>query len=536
MRRLLFGLHLWLLPLVGRLSLAEAPPAYSTFDIDLGRHALGVHWGPRGTGGQLDICILNPWSVAVWKQSGAGFVAAPTETIDLPAEPGFVDFGDVDGDGREEVLIANRNGVLLEAETGGFERLFRVPGAAVPISTCLGSLLDDVDGDGSLDCIVPTRGGYQTLLRRGDGFEPGVFLAGEHEVSVDTGGPGLTDPLRSRSRIPRVELRDLNGDGRIDLVGRAGERSRYYLRGEAGFDSKPTYEVDPGLFAADAEATSGSPYRPGGGLRGRVRVHEEDLDGDGIEDYLIGAGRYLRVYFGSEAGADLSRPHILLKHSSELQGAGSFDLNGDGRLDLVAIRFDAPGLPRLVAAYFLSMTLEFDVLGYLNEGGRRFSRRPNRRVTISVRLPPLREIVENLDQFADRFLDAASRRRRFESGDLNGDGLPDAVFLAEDHVLRVYRGVAGESPVGSKRLAQAVFDSGRTEWELQDLLDFLASTSYRLASDAVAGRRPDLEIPLGEGYDVHALEIHVADLNRDGRGDVILRWDAERLKVLLSRP
>jgi hypothetical protein len=224
-----------------------------------------------------------------------------------------------------------------------------------------------------------------------------------------------------------------------------------------------------------------------------------------------------------------------LKLSSELQGVGSFDIDGDGRLDLVALKFELPGLPKLVAAYFVSMSLEFEVLGYRNEGGRRFSRRPDWRNQISLSFPPLREVVEDFDNLADRFLEAAARKRRFATGDVNGDGLADAVFLDEDHVLRVFFSRSGERNLGNVKLGNILFDTKRNEWELHKLLDFVASASYSSARETVSGRRPDLEVPLGAGYDPRGLSIEVLDLNADSRGDFVLRWHAGKVKIVLSR-
>ena len=243
----------------------------------------------------------------------------------------------------------------------------------------------------------------------------------------------------------------------------------------------------------------------------------------------------MRVYYGTNEGADFSRPHTTLKLSSELQGVGSFDIDGDGRLDLVALKFELPGLPKLIAAYFVSMSLGFEVLGYKNDGGRRFSRRPDWRNQISLAFPPLREVVENFDTFADHFLEAAARKKRFALGEVNGDGRADAVFLDEDHVLRVFFSQGKEKGIGEVKLGQILFDPKKNEWELRQLLDFVASASYSSARETVSGRRSDLEIPLGAGYDLEGLSIEVIDLNADSKGDFVIRWKEGKLKVVLSR-
>ena len=394
------------------------------------------------------------------------------------------------------------------------------------------------------------RGGYEIYHKRGDTFEKGVSLEGEHKVVVDPGGPGILDPLELEIRIAHLKFKDLNGDGRLDILARTREKTRCYLQGPSGFPPRPAYELDLARFreagTGEGEAgeggESGRKGRQGGKKAARsgplgggaIKVHEVDIDGDGVQDYLVAAGQFLRVYFGGKEGTDFSRPHTMLKLSSELQGVGSFDIDGDGRLDLVALKFELPGLPKLLAAYFISMSLDFEVLGYRNEGGRRFSRRPDWRNTLSLALPPLREVIEGFEAFAERFLEAASRRGRFAAGDANGDGQPDAAFLDEGGALRVYFSRPGEGRPGAVKLGNLLFDAKKSQWELPELLDFVASASLSAAREAVLGRSPDLEVPVGGGYDPRDVTLEVIDLNGDRKGDFVVRLGNGKVRVVVS--
>ena len=523
--------------------------AAEVIEIDMGAEPEHLHWGKLGDDPLLDLFVLGWNRVKVWEQSKGGFGAAPARDVELPAEPGLVDVGDITGSPADEIIYIGRRGVHARgfdsAPQGGpsvgggngasdsrespegFRKVLSVAGIPSPLDTAWAGVLQDLNADGKPELIIPVASGYEIHARKGDAFERQVALEGEHEFKVDPGGPGLLEPLRYEARIARLKLKDLNGDGLLDIVARRRETTRFYLQGKEGFPAKPSYELDLGLFRDEGATSAASALGAPG-----VKVHEADIDADGIQDYLIGSGPYLRVYFGAKEGADFSRPRVMLKMSSELQGVGSFDVDGDELLDLVAIKFEMPSIPRLVAAYFLAMTIDFEVLGYRNEGGRKFARRPTSRNTISLSIPPLKDVIGNLDALADRFIEAAVRRRRFAAGDADGDGRADGVFLDEDHTLRIFLSRGSDRRPGEVKLGRILFDAKKSEWELDELLDFVAGASHAAARSALAGRKADEEVPLGPRYDPRALSLEVIDLDGDGKGEIIVRAGGGKVLVV----
>ena len=518
--------------------------------IDVGSEPEHVHWGKLGEDPLLDLFVLGLNRVRVWEQSKGGFGAAPARDLELPPDPGLVDVGDITGSPADEIIYIGRRGVHVRGFDGGspgtpptgsgdgaaeardspdgFRKLLPAAGIPAPLDTAWAGVLQDLNSDGKPELIIPVASGYEIHARKGDTFERQVALQGEHEFGVDTGGPGILEPLRYEARIARLKMKDLNGDGLLDIVARKRDTTRFYLQGKEGFPAKPSYELDLGLFreeekGADAASAVGAPG---------VKVHEADIDADGIQDYLIGSGPYLRVYFGAKEGADFSKPRVMLKMSSELQGVGSFDVDGDELLDLVAIKFEMPSIPRLVAAYFLAMTIDFEVLGYRNEGGRKFARRPTSRNTISLSIPPLKDVIGNFDALADRFLEAAVRRRRFAAGDADGDGRDDGVFLDEDNTLRIFLSRGSDRRPGEVKLGRILFDAKKSEWEMEELLDFVAGASHAAARSALAERKADEEVPLGVPYDPRALSLEVIDLDGDRKGEIIVRAGGGKILVV----
>ena len=264
-------------------------------------------------------------------------------------------------------------------------------------------------------------------------------------------------------------------------------------------------------------------------------MHEVDIDGDGLVDYLVASGQVVRVYFGGKNGADFSHPRVARRFSSELQGVGSFDIDADGRLDLVALKFEEPSIPRLIAAYFVPTSLDLEILGYLNRGGRSLSRRPDRKRVLTIHLPAIRTVIEDFDAVADRFLASVASQERYRAADIDGDGHRDAAFVDDDNVLRVYFGAAGQPKVPSAvELGDLFFHPDKREWNLDELLDFVGGAARTAARERVGNRKPDVELPLGPEFVAGLESLELLDINGDGTLDFVLKGTGSRLKLVMS--
>lgn len=298
--------------------------------VDTGLEPVAMATGDLDGDGRLDAVVAN-WEdrngvceVTVHFQAGmpSGIFQVDPVVVSLGARrPGDVALGDLNGDGRMDLVIAVRDGqdalIVPQLAGGSFGTPISVPVGGVPRAVAAG----DLNGDGRTDLAVATDQDDVVVFHQD---------AGGQLVEVARKAVGWR-PLQMR-------IADLEGDGRPDLLvacfGEAYDGLAVILRdGAGGYQDAAFYdtgdEAPAALVVADfdgdghldvAVANYGAPGWPGS-----VGV----LFQDGAAPGTFGALEAYRGYHGPSAIA-----------------AG--DLDGDGRLDLLIsdgttdVRFQDP--------------------------------------------------------------------------------------------------------------------------------------------------------------------------------------------------
>lgn len=268
---------------------------------------------------------------------------------------------DADGDGALDVAAATIESIALHRGSRAAPffgaappRTFRTgvearrdrPAPATPL------LFEDVDGDGRADLVI-VDGAAGTLRI--------------HDANASGNGAGATprQVLKIEGWILEAALRDVNGDGRADLVllstPEVGvvEGARIVMEKSlrvrvAAFAAATVEKGSPAPFErtpfATFERAVPVAFSTGGASRFEMISAPRpslggDFDGDGMTDLLapVDAGA-LGIFLGSRGLAFSSEPAATIAlppgDSSRANEAWIRDLNGDGRTDIVLFQPD----------------------------------------------------------------------------------------------------------------------------------------------------------------------------------------------------
>jgi len=413
----------------------------------------------------------------------------------------------------------------------------------------LTGFMQDVNRDGLPDVVLPTPGACELWLATSvaEGGLPQFRKAATVSVTVSRWGARegeyLSDQLESSFAIPGLDTRDVNGDGRPDLIVEQEQRRAFHLQREDGsFPAAPDVQVDLTIFRDTTEAGSlqlGGVLTAGDGATWSSR----DLDGDGIPDYVIGHRRKVWVFRGSKQGPQFKEPSAILKTAEDITVLSVLELDDDPQPDLLLVKIQVPTLSTLLRGLFGEWDVRIGALGYRNQGNATFETSPKWSNELVLRLPGIVGLLQNPEKIFERFTALEKRFRSFARGDVNADGALDVLLASEDGAkLECWLGAANV-PMdvrGERKVRQILFDDKNTTWDLDRVVAAFGGLAQRQVALLTGERTADwgTELRNNAEYQLGALEC--TDFDGDARAEILLgyaRVDAQRRIVfeLLER-
>lgn len=510
--------------------------------------------------GQLDLAGADfaSSSVVLYLGRGGGSFER-AGSISFPQPPTFLRAADLDRDGQLDLAVSSFGFDSVWVLFGKGPALFEPPAAFVAGTNPAHFELADLNGDQRLDLICANNASEGVSILRGEGVrgfvQPGHYSVGGKPTGVavaDFDGDGAGDVAAANDRTewspgtvtiawgngrgewdaPRQMTRDsnnsdallvhdVNGDGRSDLILKSTHLHVWLSRGGEEFEPPVDYAI--------GYPTSGHQVAA-------------DFNRDGLSDFLVPTMTFgfppfspfntygFSVLLSTGPGQWESRGGALLNGEATSLAAG--DLNGDGLLDVVAVR---PREQRVT------------VLMGLSEG--RFQAGEDYPAPDGVRTATLINLDGDhspdlaLHNLTETYLMVGSQNGTFRPaptpllpvapaafGDLNQDGLIDLAGVNGTYDLTIFlgQGAGGFAPAGDYPI-----EGTNTRAVLSDLN---GDSRLDLAVESSSGAT----ILLGAGDGSFAPHSHhplgwnpgglaVADFEGDGRKElVVLAGNSQR--------
>lgn len=489
-------------------------------------------------------------SVYFQRSTAPGFdFSGPDTTLELPGDAVGWDFPDAPNAPALIALIDGQHVMQWQINNRQFspaDELVGNLGGFLGKGAYQLKFYQDINDDDQPDLVIPGAGVMNLLIRNSDGsFQPPLTVQADvRQRVVLQPGNELDRETGQSLRIPRMQLRDVNGDNRPDLISDTDTRYDVFLASTIGdyFPTQPSFSIDReairerlGEFDVDQLDFSN--------LTGVLALtHEEllqDVNGDDIDDFVLREGGRVALHLGRPDGMNLQTPDQILRSSGNVLSVFLADENEDGQPDLWLWRVDQVSIGDVFLWLAVSGTINIEAFVYPNEGNQ-FARRPSRRITVAMRFPSAVRLIGSVQEARERAesMDPVipyERARIVADADTAAAAMDDMVVLINDQLEVFFQALQPETQADDDRfLASLGYERGRDEYEI-DLRRVIEAFNIEVNQEvnAVRIREADLRVPLPES--ATRGDVVATDLNNNSHDDVFvfINRDSESVRGIL---
>ncbi|MHC4909744.1 MAG: FG-GAP repeat domain-containing protein [Planctomycetota bacterium] len=530
--------------------LGTAPPTPARAD-DLVRTDSLATPGPVATHAVVDfgdgradlVTVERDGVVRRWAHvDGGSRLEAHPATIEL-ADPrrALVTFADVLANGGgDQVVAASPTGVHAwsAAAGGGFEPEGVAIGGRATFDLRTGwprrsSIAPDLNQDGIADLVLPDAGQCHVWLNQPLADGPRLEPVGTFDVPVDrsrrTSARHVSDELRERFTLPALDTRDVNGDGRPDLV--LGEEPIQAFHLQRADGTIPA-EADVRLDLTRFRDTTPRPESVFGGtavLSDDAVSYSQDLDDDGIPDYVIAHRRKVWVFHGESTGPQFTRPSKTFMVDEDITYLMLVELDDNDRPDLLIFKIIVPSEAELILGMLGPLRIEIRASGYANLDGRTFESTPSWTRRLELRFPPISKILRNAQQYVEQFIEATKSIPTSRRGDFDGDGTTDVLLVRDEpHRLELWRGTEAErdEPGASWLVRDILFDDEGDVWDFDRMLGLVRRLGDLATASVTRERPPDAVLDLRNDDGLVLRQIAVGDVRDDAAEEILAFYES----------
>jgi hypothetical protein len=291
-------------------------------DFTTGLFPYSVSIGDLDGDGKADLAIANQSSntVSVFRNTGSAGTISYAAKVDFAtgSDPSSASIGDLDEDGKADLAVANAssNTVSVFRNTGSagtisYATKVDFATGISPLSVSIG----DLDGDGKADLAVANKGSNTVSVFRNTGSAGTISYAAKVDFAADEGSYS-------------VSIGDLDGDGKADLA-----VANYNSNTVSVF--RNTGSVGTISYAAKVDFATGT---------NPASVSIGDLDGDGKADLAVAnqISNTVSVFRNTGSAGTISyAAKVDFTTGSAPISVSIGDLDGDGKADLAVANYNS---------------------------------------------------------------------------------------------------------------------------------------------------------------------------------------------------